>query len=272
MREKSDSLTGLVKRIDQQMQRVVHKTPRPLGTYVMFANNAPGLDQDLRTLAEKETLKQVALGIGAPPAVYAIAPEADVTVVVYSPGRRDEQQVSANFALRKGELNDAKADAIVKAIAAVLPKEVVAVVPTSKDKAQLWRYTLTKPAAHWFKPDFNDLSWKTGSGGFGNRLTPGGVDRTPWHTSAIWLRREIILPDGPFTHLQLQLHADDYADIYLNGVLAAKVTKCTPGYLEFPISEEARRTLRPGSNVLAVTCRDTGGGRYIDVGLVKPKR
>ena len=150
--------------------------------------------------------------------------------------------------------------------------EVVAVVPTSKDKEQHWRYTFTKPADHWFKPDFNDLSWKTGPGGFGNKVTPGGVDRTPWHTSEIWLRREIILPDGPFTHLQLQLHADDYADIYLNGVLAAKVTKCTPGYLEFPISEEARKTLRPGSNVLAVTCRDTGGGRYIDVGLVEPKR
>ena len=121
-------------------------------------------------------------------------------------------------------------------------------------------------------PDFNDLSWKTGPGGFGNRGTPGSVDRTPWHTSEIWLRREIILPDGPFTHLRLQLHADDYADIYFNGVLAAKVTQCTPGYLEVPLSEEARKTLRPGSNVLAVTCRDTGGGRYIDVGLVEPKR
>ena len=233
---------------------------------------APGLNQDLRTLAEKEAIKGVALGIGVPPPDYAIAPDADVTVVIYPPGRRNKQKVSANFALRKGELDDAKIEEIVKAIAAVLPPEVITVVPTSKEKEQHWRYTFTRPADHWFKPDFNDLSWKSGPGGFGNKGTPGGADRTPWHTNEIWLRREISLPDGPFTHLLLQVHADDFADIYLNGVLAAKVSQSTPGYLEIAISEEARKTLRPGSNVLAVTCRDTGGGRYIDVGLVQPKR
>jgi hypothetical protein len=148
--------------------------------------------------------------------------------------------------------------------------EVVAVIPSSKDKAQSWRYTFTRPAAHWFKPDFNDLSWMTGPGGFGNRGTPNSVDRTTWNTSEIWLRREVVLPDVPFAHLELQVHADDYADIYLNGVLAGKVNKCTPDYVQIPISEDARKTLRPGANVLAVTCRDTGGGRYIDVGLVMP--
>lgn len=272
MREKSDALTRLVKKIDERMQGAVNKTRRPLGAYVMFMADGPGLTQDLRTLANQEAIKQVALGIGAPPADYAIAPEADVTVVVYPPARRGQQKVSANFALRKGELDDAMADKIVKAIAAVLPAEVATVVPTSREKEAHWRYTFTKPAEHWFKPDFNDLSWKTGPGGFGNKGTPNGIDRTPWHTSEIWLRREITLPDAPFTNLQLQVHADDYADIYLNGVLAARVTQCTPGYLDIAISEEARKTLRPGANVLAVTCRDTGGGRYIDVGLVEPKR
>jgi hypothetical protein len=148
--------------------------------------------------------------------------------------------------------------------------QVVVVVPSSKDKEQTWRYTFTRPTANWFKPDFNDLAWKSGPGGFGNKGTPNSVDRTSWTTSEIWLRREIVLPDRPFMKLQLLIHADDYADVYLNGVLAAKVNKCTPDYQVFAISEEARKSLRPGSNVLAVTCRDTGGGRYIDVGLVEP--
>lgn len=270
-REKSDALTSLVKKIDKRMQ-LTQKTKRPLGAFVMFVNDSPGLDQDLRKLAQKEAIKEVPFGIGAPPPDYAIAAESDVTVVVYAPNRRRDQKVTANFALRKGELNDARVDAIFKAIAAVLPPEIGTVVPTSRELEQMWRYTFTRPADHWFKPDFNDLSWKTGPGGFGNKLTPNAVDRTPWHTSEIWLRREIILPDMSFANLQLQIHADDYADVYLNGVLAAKVNKCTPGYQEFAISDEARKTLRPGSNVLAVTCRDSGGGCYIDVGLVEPKR
>ena len=45
-----------------------------------------------------------------------------MTVVIYNPGRRNEQAVVANFALRKGELDDAKCDAIVAALAQVLPK------------------------------------------------------------------------------------------------------------------------------------------------------
>src|SRR5262245_22665910 len=119
------------------MQAAAGKTPRPLGAYVMFMNDAPGLDQRLRTLSEKESLRQVALGIAAPPADYAISGEAEITVVVYPPARRGMQKVSANFALRKGELDEAKADDIVKAIAAVLPAEVHMIAATSREKEQL---------------------------------------------------------------------------------------------------------------------------------------
>jgi hypothetical protein len=64
----------------------------------------------------------VSLGIGAPPKDYEVAKEADVTVVIYNVSRRGQQKVMANFALRLGELDEAKADAIVKALSDVLPK------------------------------------------------------------------------------------------------------------------------------------------------------
>jgi len=272
VRDTSDPLTSLVKKIDQRMQAAVGKTPRQLGAYVLFMNDANNLDQSLRGLAEKEGIQRVALGVGVPPQVYAVAAEADVTVVVYTPARRGQQHVTANFAFRKGELDDARADEIVKALAAVLPPQVHTVVASSREKEQSWRYTFAQPADGWFRGDFNDLSWRTGPGGFGTPGTPGAVVRTEWNTGAIWLRREVILPEGPFTELHLQLHHDEDTEVYLNGVLAARLTGYTTGYREAPISEEARRTLRPGPNVLAVSCRQTGGGQYIDVGLVELKR
>src|SRR5262249_36600458 len=159
-------------------------------------NDVAGLEQRLRGLAEKEAIQRVALGIGVPPRDYEVAAEADITVVVYSPARRTQQRVTANFALRQGELDDAKADEIVKAIGAVLPAQVHTVVAHSREKEQLWRYTFAKPADGWFEPGFDDSSWKTGPGGFGTVGTPGAVVRTTWDTGAIWLRREITLPDG----------------------------------------------------------------------------
>ncbi len=115
-------MTGLVKKIDTRLGAVASKTARPPGAFVIFVSNSDGLDKRLRGMADKEALKRVSLCIGAPPADYAVAGDADVTVVIYRVGRRRQEKVTANFALRKGELNDAKADAIVKALGEALPK------------------------------------------------------------------------------------------------------------------------------------------------------
>jgi hypothetical protein len=263
-------LTSLVKKIDQRMD-VAGKTPRAPGAFVIFDSNAEGLDGRLRGMAEKEALKRVNLCIGDVPEDYEVAREADVTVVIYNVNRRGQQRVTANFALRKGELDEAKAEAIVRALSAVLPPRVREVAATSREKEQPWRYTFDRPADGWFQPGFDDLSWASGPGGFGIPGTPGAVVRTEWKTGEIWLRRAFALPDGPVTNLQLQLHHDEDTEIYLNGVLAARLTGYTTGYKDVPISEEARKALRPGGNILAVCCKQTGGGQYIDVGLVQLK-
>ena len=115
-------MTGLVKKIDQRVDAAAGKSARPPGAYVIFVSNSDGLDKQLRGMAEKEALKRVSLCIGAPPEDYAVAGKADVTVVIYRVGRRRQEQVTANFALQKGELDEAKADAIVKALSEALPK------------------------------------------------------------------------------------------------------------------------------------------------------
>jgi beta-galactosidase/beta-glucuronidase len=143
------------------------------------------------------------------------------------------------------------------------------VVPTGREASDLtWRYTTEKPPAEWYRPEFDDSGWKQGTAGFGTAGTPGATVRTEWKTDHIWLRRTFTLPDGALTAPALRLHHDEDAEVYLNGVLAAKVSGYVTDYEEVPINPAALATLKPGPNRWAVSCRQTTGGQYIDVGLV----
>jgi hypothetical protein len=142
------------------------------------------------------------------------------------------------------------------------------VVPTSQQRGIPWRYTFKRPADNWFKPDFDDSGWKEGPGGFGTKGTPGAVVRTEWKTDDIWIRREFTLPEGRFPNLHLSVHHDEDAEIYINGVLAAKLAKFTTDYEDVPIRAEALAALKAGKNHFAVHCKQTTGGQYIDVGLI----
>jgi len=148
------------------------------------------------------------------------------------------------------------------------PPVVKTVVPTSESKPQTWRYTFTEPGAGWFKPGFDDSGWKTGPGGFGTKDTPGAVVGTVWNTSDIWLRREVTIPEGTFTRLGLRIHHDEDAQVYVGGVKAADLKNYLTEYQERPINAKGRAAVKPGKVILAVHCRQTRGGQFIDVGLV----
>ncbi len=148
-----------------------------------------------------------------------------------------------------------------------VPPMVKVVVPTSQNMPATWRYTTEKPAQNWFAAGFDASSWKEGPGGFGTDGTPGGVVRTTWDTSDIWLRREFDFPSGRFPNLQFLGHHDEETEVYINGVLAGSFGGFTGSYDLLPISDAGRAALRPGKNTIALHCHQTAGGQYIDFGF-----
>ncbi len=147
--------------------------------------------------------------------------------------------------------------------------ETRVVVPTSQQKGRVWRYTTDEPLEGWHLADFDDSGWKRGEGGFGEPTTPGSVVRTEWKTGDIWLRRVVELDGTKLVNPHLLIHHDEDAEIFIDGVQAARVSGYVTDYVEVEIEPAAREALRKDRRaVIAVHCHQTGGGQYIDVGIV----
>lgn len=146
-------------------------------------------------------------------------------------------------------------------------KDVTTIVSAGDQSSNIqWKYTTTEPAAGWYATDFDATGWKTGNAGF------GGGGRTSWSTSDIWLRRSFKISSfdaSRLPDLRLWLFHDEDAEIYINGVLAAKMTGYNTKYEAWPILPEGLQALKlDGSeNVMAIHCKQTAGGQFIDCGL-----
>jgi len=132
----------------------------------------------------------------------------------------------------------------------------------------LWRYTTTKPPANWRAAAFDDSAWKQGKAMFASKGTR--AMGTPWNTRDIWIRRTVEMKPGKFDGLHFLIVNDDAATIYINGRLAATFTAPRHSYYTPPMEEQAFRLLKPGRNVIAVHCDNTGGPGYIDVSIFDP--
>ena len=134
-----------------------------------------------------------------------------------------------------------------------------------------WRYTTQKPADDWFKPGFDDCAWKEGTRRLRHARHARRASSAPSGTRRdIWLRREFTLPDGASSATCSSASTTTRTrEVYLNGVLAADAARLHHRLRDRADSAPtAKAALKPGKNVIAVHCRQTGGGQYIDVGLV----
>jgi hypothetical protein len=149
------------------------------------------------------------------------------------------------------------------------PPSMVTIVPSARSTPLEWRYTTTPLTGDWMAPAFDDSAWATGRGGFGTANTPGAIVGTTWNTPDIWIRRAFDLPaNTTLANPRFLIHHDEDAEVYINGVLALKMTGYSSDYELAAITAEGRAALRPGRNTIAVHCRQTTGGQFIDVGIV----
>ncbi len=111
-RKISDPLTSLVKQLNEATPK--HKNAK-LGTFVVWLSDDAGLAEKLIGLAEKEKIEHTTLGLheAEGPDGYNVAPEAEVTVVLYT-GR----VAKVNYAFMPGKMT---ADDVTR-IMADLPK------------------------------------------------------------------------------------------------------------------------------------------------------
>lgn len=149
------------------------------------------------------------------------------------------------------------------------PQTGTILLADSREQRQQWEYTFEKPSDDWKETDYSTTSWKKGPGGFGRQGTPGAVVGTQWTTPGIWMRRWFKLDEVP-KRLALDLHHDEDVEVYLNGVLVHSAKGYVVDYQRLPLKRRALQALKAGENVIAVHCRQTGGGQYIDAGLVIP--
>jgi hypothetical protein len=141
----------------------------------------------------------------------------------------------------------------------------------ARKAATVWHYTMERPARNWMRPGFDDSTWKSGPAGFGTRGTPGTRVRTTWNTLNIWLRTSFTLEQVP-TSLSMDLHHDDDVEVYLNGRQVLRKKGYLVAYQRLDLPASAIKLLKKGTNTVAVHCRQTTGGQYVDVGLVADAR
>ncbi len=130
-----------------------------------------------------------------------------------------------------------------------------------------WRFVLQTPSDGWFLEAFDDSSWNSAPGGFGDPSTPGSRVNTEWRSNDIWLRRSVELSSIP-KKPALYIHHDEDTQVYINGQKVADLKRWTTEYRVVPLSEDDAKALVEGSNLLAVHCHQTTGGQFIDVHVI----
>lgn len=145
-------------------------------------------------------------------------------------------------------------------------EKVTTFIDDSRGNSAQWFYTTSRPTDDWKEVGFLNKSWFKGYGGFGAGNPPNSNIRSKWDTEEIWMRATFGLKTLPES-LALEIYHDEDVEVYLNGALVFEAKGYVTSSQVIPLSKNAVDVLQTGKNVLAVHCRQSSGGQYIDVAL-----
>jgi hypothetical protein len=139
------------------------------------------------------------------------------------------------------------------------------IVPAGDEENYTLSYTEKEPNADWIKPEFNDEDWSKGVAPITDNAA---ISKTLWKSRHIWARRTFTLNDLNFNKLILKVQHDDNAEVYINGDKAYELASWTPRHQYAEIPESVKKKLHKGVNTIAMHVENTGGGAWLDMGIV----
>lgn len=158
------------------------------------------------------------------------------------------------------------------ALPAVAQTYPVNILETARTAPQEWAYTFTQPGDEWIQVGYDDALWNHGPSGFGTKSTPGAVVSTEWNGTDIWMRKTITVTGlADKSGLTAIIHHDENVEIYVNGKKIFGLDGYTIRYESNFLDLESVNAFKEGDNIIAIHCRQTIGGQYIDLGLVEYK-
>lgn len=130
-----------------------------------------------------------------------------------------------------------------------------------------WSFVTTAPAPGWKEVGSKAFkNWTKAQGGFGTKGTPNSFVTTEWKESEIWLRTSFGATEIPES-LVLEIYYDEDVEVFLNGVEIYKASGYVTDYEVVELGQDALDAFQTGNNVLAIHCRQTAGGQFIDAAL-----
>lgn len=149
--------------------------------------------------------------------------------------------------------------------------QLVDILADSRQGPQSWLYTTTEPgSSNWMANDFTPDGWGEGVGGFGTLMD--GMDvtvtaGTSWSSPDIWLRKKFLMPEKTFSDFFINIFYDEDVEVFLNGTFIYSRKGYTVTYKQDVLAKEFSSLFVPGENLIAVHCKQTVGGQYIDLGI-----